>query len=128
MRCVQDAAPISARHGKGRARPTVDAGPTLRSARHGFIIAGKRLYALCTWRTNDPVANGFGQGRFADRVMPAVDRDPAGERRGAAAGAMPQGLAHLLGLAQTSAVAAGAETPCAASASTFLRASTHIPS
>src|SRR5260370_25461133 len=37
---------------------------------------------------NDAVENGVGEGRLADQVMPALDRDLAGDPRGAAAVAL----------------------------------------
>ena len=35
---------------------------------------------------NDAVEDGVGEGGLADQVVPAVDRDLAGDQRGAAAG------------------------------------------
>jgi len=34
---------------------------------------------------NDPIEDGVGERRLADQIVPAVDRDLAGDQRGAAA-------------------------------------------
>ena len=34
---------------------------------------------------NDPVEDGVGEGGFTDQIMPAIDRDLAGDQRRAAA-------------------------------------------
>ena len=34
---------------------------------------------------NDAVEDGVGEGRLADQIVPAIDRDLAGDQRGAAA-------------------------------------------
>ena len=47
---------------------------------------------------DDAIENGVGKGRFADQVMPAVDRDLAGDQRGTAAVAVLDDLQHVVAL------------------------------
>jgi hypothetical protein len=45
---------------------------------------------------DDAVEDGVGQGRFADQVMPFVDRDLAGDQRGAAAVTVFDDFEHVV--------------------------------
>jgi hypothetical protein len=47
---------------------------------------------------DDPVEDGLGKGRLADQVVPAVDRDLAGDQRGAAAVALFDDFQHVVAL------------------------------
>src|SRR6266446_3046596 len=47
---------------------------------------------------NDPVEDGVGEGRLADQLMPAVDRDLAGDQGGAAAVAVFDDFQHVVAL------------------------------
>src|SRR6266849_9975641 len=47
---------------------------------------------------DDPVEDGVGKGRLADQVVPAVDRDLAGDKRGAAAVAVFDDFQHVMAL------------------------------
>jgi len=47
---------------------------------------------------DDAVEDGVGQGRVADQVAPAVDRDLASQQRGAAAVAIFDDLQHVVAL------------------------------
>ena len=49
---------------------------------------------------NDAVENGVGEGRLADQVMPAIDRDLAGDQRGAAAVAVFDDLQDVVARAR----------------------------
>src|SRR5215472_7424780 len=50
---------------------------------------------------DDAVENGVGEGRFADQIVPAVDRDLAGDQRGAAAVAVLDDLQQVVTLLGT---------------------------
>src|SRR6266436_9579036 len=47
---------------------------------------------------NDPVEDGVGEGWLADQVMPAIDRDLAGDQGGAAAVAVLDNCQHVMTL------------------------------
>jgi hypothetical protein len=47
---------------------------------------------------DDAVEDGVGEGRFADQVVPAVDRDLAGDQRGTAAVAVFDDLQQVVAL------------------------------
>src|SRR5215472_6157532 len=47
---------------------------------------------------DDAVEDGVGEGRFADRIVPTVDRDLAGDQRGAAAVAVLDDFEHFVAL------------------------------
>ena len=47
---------------------------------------------------NDPVEDGVGEGWLADQVMPAIDRDLAGNQDGAAAVAVLDNFQHVMTL------------------------------
>src|SRR5713226_993674 len=47
---------------------------------------------------DDPVEDGVGEGRLADQVVPAVDRDLAGDQGGTAAVAILDDLEHVMTL------------------------------
>src|SRR5947209_4667659 len=47
---------------------------------------------------DDPVEDGVGEGGLADQVVPAVDRDLAGDQRGAAAVAFFDDFQHVVAL------------------------------
>ena len=47
---------------------------------------------------DDAVEDGVGKRRFADQILPAVDRDPAGDPRGATAVAVWDDLQHVVAL------------------------------
>src|SRR5215472_11075896 len=47
---------------------------------------------------DDSVEDGVGEGRFADQIVPAVDRDLAGDQRGAAAVAVLDDLQQVMTL------------------------------
>src|SRR5258708_27632967 len=47
---------------------------------------------------DDPVKDGVGEGGLADQVVPAVDRDLAGDQRGAAAVAFFDDFQHVVAL------------------------------
>src|SRR5580704_15279475 len=47
---------------------------------------------------NDPVEDGVGEGGLADQVVPAVDRDLAGDQRGAASVAIFDDFQHVVAL------------------------------
>src|SRR5215470_10740792 len=50
---------------------------------------------------DDAVEDGVGEGRFADQIVPAVDRDLAGDQRGAAAVAVLDDLQQVVTLLGT---------------------------
>src|SRR5512146_222558 len=47
---------------------------------------------------DDAIEDGVGEGRLADQVVPAVDRDLAGDQRGAAAVAVLDDFQHIMAL------------------------------
>jgi hypothetical protein len=47
---------------------------------------------------DDPVEDGVGEGGLADQVVPAVDRDLAGDQGGAAAVAFFDDFQHVVAL------------------------------
>src|SRR6266853_1589092 len=50
---------------------------------------------------NDAIEDGVGEGGLADQVMPAVNRDLAGDQRGAAAIAVLDNFQHVVALLGT---------------------------